>query len=133
MKFVSLAVVGAALVAVWAGEVWGQCQDGGGGGQASTASTGSGGGIVIAPARLLTGPGSWAYDVMISQRQSQAYWQQQFALAMAQARKKQAEHARRVAYAQQRREAEAYRRQRDKEQRLAALAKQSRVQTAQAR
>lgn len=123
MKVVSLVAVGVVLAALCAREAHGQCQ-GGGGGQAAAATAESGGGAVIAPARLLTGPGSWAYDVMVAQRMQQAYRQRQLAIAVTQARQKQAEHARRVAYAQQRREAEAYRRQLDKEKRLAALAGQ---------
>ena len=102
---------------------WGQCQSGGGGGcrrttAAMTASGGSGGGS--GTAQLLTGPGSWAYDVMAAQQVQVAYARRQ-AIAAAQKAAKQADRkAKAQSVARQRRVSELYRRDRVKEAALLA-------------
>ena len=105
---------------------WGQCQSGGGGGSsgtpaAMTASGGSSGGS--GTAQLLTGPGSWAYDVMAAQQVQLAYARSQ-AVAAAQKAAKQADRkAKAQSVARQRRASELYRRDRLKEAALLAANK----------
>jgi hypothetical protein len=81
---------------------------------ANTASSSTG------SAQLLTGPGSWAYDVMAAQQVQMAYARQQ-AIAAAQKAARQAERkAAAQAVARQRRASELYRRSQAKEQALLA-------------
>lgn len=123
MKALVLAGAGAlAMVAFCAGDALGQGAGcGGRGGGTSTAGTSTGGATSASgsSAQLLTGPGSWAYDVMAAQ-QVQAVSMQQRAIAAAlkgakdRARKEKAQ-----AVARERRQEELYRRSRAKSNALA--------------
>ena len=104
-----------AMVALCAEGAWGQgCQMGsGGGGTASTASTSSGGTTTSAGGsggRLLTGPGSHAFGVMMAQRAQAAYMQQRMIAAAQKAAKDKAYKAKVQAVARERRQEELYRR-----------------------
>jgi hypothetical protein len=119
--FMLAGVCALALATVCASDACAQCRSGGGGGSqgaATTASTGATGST--GSAQLLTGPGSWAYDVAVAQQVQMAYARQQ-AVAAAQKAAKQAERkAKSQAVARQRRASELYRRDRIREQSLVA-------------
>ena len=110
---------------------FGQCR-GGGGGTGTTAAASSrtvggnvsGTGSTLASGQLLTGPGSWHYDVMMQQQLEQTMAQQQYAIAMEQAAKAQAKFEQRLANAQKRRTEAAYKLEIDRARRSTALAKQ---------
>ena len=124
MKAVALAVVfGAAVVALPAESVWGQCRGGNGGGTATTAATTGGAGGAVT-GTLLTGPGSWAYDVMMQQQMQAAYMQRQMALVKQKAQADQAKKAARIATHSQRRLSELYRRDARRESLAAANQRQ---------
>ena len=120
MRFFSWA--GIALL-IWAGfgagVVFGQCAAVGGGGGMQG---GTGGTPVIVPmaSQLLTGPGSWAYDVIVQERMRRAQQQALYGQAVQQALADQAKQARRLANAQKRRAAEQYRRLHERDARIAA-------------
>lgn len=119
--FLALVVLVAALVALPASNAWGQCRAGGsgqGGGGAAQTALGSGGGV--STGQLLTGPGSWAYDVMLQQQAQAAYRQQQQAIAYAKAQKKQEKFARRLAAAEKHRAEALYKREFDRQARSLA-------------
>lgn len=84
----------ALVLVVWAAgsEVQAQCQGGGGGAAASAASTGSStGGTTTGTAQLLTGPGSWAYDVMMAQAIQRQIAQRQYIAAVQKQAQRQAD------------------------------------------
>jgi len=113
-----------ALATACAQEARAQCEGGGGGssGAAMTAATTGGTSAVgsTGDARPLTGPGSWAYDVMLAQQMQMASARQQ-AIAAAQKAAKQAQRkAQAQAVARQRRASELYRRERLREEALLA-------------
>jgi hypothetical protein len=120
MRFCSWAGIALLLLAgIGAGEVFGQCAAGGGGG-GTTGGTGGTSVIVPTGGQLLTGPGSWAYDVIVQERMQRAYQQALYAQAVQQALADQAKKARRLANAQKRRAAEQYRRLHERDARIAA-------------
>lgn len=120
MRFCSWAGIALLLLAgIGAGEVFGQCAAGGGGG-GMTGGTGGTSVIVPTGGQLLTGPGSWAYDVIVQERMQRAYQQALYAQAVQQALADQAKKARRLANAQKRRAAEQYRRLHERDARIAA-------------
>jgi hypothetical protein len=115
MKALMLAsAVALAVVAVCAEGAFGQgCQMAGGGGGTSAASTASGGtttGSGTTGARLLTGPGSWAYGVMLAQRVQAVSAQQRMIAAARKAAKDNAYKAKVQAVARERRQEDLYRR-----------------------
>lgn len=122
MKALVLASAAAlGMVALCAEGAWGQgCQAGGGGGTA-TASTASTGTTTAGAsgARLLTGPGSFAYDVMVAQQLQSAYLKQQAVAAAIKAAKDKAYKAKVQAVARERRQEELYRRSQAKANALA--------------
>jgi len=65
MVRISAALLFLGLVAI-SGIAQAQCQAGGGGGGTTTASTGTSGGTTTS-GTLLTGPGSYMYDLMVAQ------------------------------------------------------------------
>jgi hypothetical protein len=83
---------------------------------------GTGGTPVIVPTggQLLTGPGSWAYEVIVQERMQRAQQQALYAQAVQQALADQGKQARRLANAQKRRAAEQYRRLHERDARIAA-------------
>jgi hypothetical protein len=107
------------LVGLGPSDVYGQCAGGGGGGGMQG---GTGGSPVIVPAggQLLTGPGSWTFDVIVQQRMQRAQQQAYYEQTLRQANAGQAKKARRLASAQKRRAAEQYRRQHGRDTRIAA-------------
>jgi hypothetical protein len=120
-RFMGLGVVALALAVVSSSDAWGQCRGGGGGGQSAasgttTAATGSTG----STGTLLTGPGSWAYDVMMAQQMQAAAMRQQMAMAAAKAKYRQERKAQSQAVARQRRASELYRREQSRQTLLAA-------------
>ena len=123
MKALVLASAAAlAMVAFCAEGAWGQgCQAGGGGGSTTTTSTASTGTSTASAsgARLLTGPGSLAYDVMMAQQLQSAYVKQQATAAALKAAKDKAYKAKVQAVARERRQEELYRRSQAKANALA--------------
>src|SRR4029453_907756 len=123
MKALVLAGAAAlALVALCAGDALGQgagCGSRGGG--TSTAGTSSGGTTSASgsSAQLLTGPGSWAYDVMAGQQVQAASMQQRAIAAAQKAAKDRARKKRAQAVARERRQEELYRRSQAKSNALA--------------
>ena len=109
---------------------FGQCRGGVGGATAARGATSTGSGNVALPAgasgsgQLLTGPGSWYYDVMMQQQLQQAMAQQQYAMAVAKAEKAQAKYEVRLANAQKRRAEAAYKLEADRARRSTQLARQ---------
>lgn len=125
MKALVLASAAAlAVVALCAQDALGQgCSGGGGsamtasasGGTTSTGSATSGG----SGARLLTGPGSYAFDVMLAQRVQAVSMQQRALAAAAKSAKDKAYKAKVQAVARERRQEELYRRSQAKANALA--------------
>lgn len=111
-----------AVVAVCAQSAMGQgCQMSGSGGGTTTASAAGGGTTSSGGSggRLLTGPGSWAYDVMLAQRVQAVSAQQRMIAAAQKAAKDKAYKAKVQARARERRQEELYRRSRTKANALA--------------
>jgi len=84
----------ALVLLTWAAcsQVQAQCQGGGGGTAASTASTGTTtGGTTAGSAQLLTGPGSWAYNVMMAQAIQRQIAQRQYIAAVQKQAERQAD------------------------------------------
>jgi hypothetical protein len=112
-----------AVVAVCAQSAMGQgCQMSGGGGGGTTAASASGDGTTTSGGsgvRLLTGPGSLAYDVMLAQRVQAVSAQQRMIAAAQKAAKGKAYKAKVQARARERRQEELYRRSRTKANALA--------------
>jgi hypothetical protein len=112
-----------ALVLFSAGDALAQCRGGGGGGggsQAATMTASTGTTASSGSAQLLTGPGSWAHDVMAAQMVHAAYARQQAVVAAQKAAKQAERKAKAQAVARQRRASELYRRDRVREQSLLA-------------
>ena len=123
MKGVMLASAAAlAVVAVCAERAFGQgCQMSGSGGGTTTASAAGGGTTSSGGSggRLLTGPGSWAYDVMLAQRVQAVSTQQRMIAAAQKAAKDKAHKAKVQARARELRQEELYRRSQAKANALA--------------
>lgn len=113
-----LGAVALALVVLAGSDAWGQC-GGGGGGQSGSAATTTATGASGSTGALLTGPGSWASDVMLAQQMQAAYMRQQMALAAAKAKYRQERKAHSQAVARERRASELYRREQSRETLLA--------------
>ena len=124
MKAVMLASAAAlAVVAVCAQSAMGQgCQMSSGGGGGTTTASAAGGGTTSSGGsggRLLTGPGSWAYDVMLAQRVQAVSAQQRMIAAAQKAAKDKAYKAKVQARARELRQEELYRRSQAKANALA--------------
>jgi len=123
MKALGLASAAAlALVVLCADGARGQgCQSGGGGGgttstDGTTTASGS-------SAQLLTGPGSWAYDVMRAQQVRAVYAQRQFVAAAQKAARDRLRKEMSQAVARERRQQELYRRSQAKVNAMALASK----------
>jgi hypothetical protein len=119
-RFVGLGAVALALVVVSSSDAWGQCRGGGGGQSAASGTTTAATGTTGSTGTLLTGPGSWAYDVMMAQQMQAAAMRQQMAIAAAKAKYRQERKAQSQAVARQRRASELYRREQSRQTLLAA-------------
>ena len=124
MKILGLASAAAlAMVMLCAADAHAQrtCGGGGGGGSGGTASTSvvASGGTVSSGAGLLTGPGSWAYDVIRTQAAQRAVAEQKAIAAAKRAAKHNERKADAQAVARQRRQEELYRRSQAKAEGLA--------------
>jgi hypothetical protein len=111
-----------ALMGLSAATARGQCAGGGGGGGTAMSAGGATTGTTAASAtggRLLTGPGSWAYSMMLQTRMRQAIAQQQYAIAAQEAAERAELKAKRQANWQQRRSSELIQRQQRRELALA--------------
>lgn len=119
----------AAGLAMVPSAAFGQCRGGGGGATVAAGANGGSGNVVL-PAgvsgsgQLLTGPGSWYYDVMMQQQLQQALARQQYAVAVAKAEKAQAKYEVRLANAQKRRAEAASKLEADRARRSTQLARQ---------
>lgn len=116
--------VAASLALLSGGSAFGQCR--GGGGQRASQATAAvtTGGTSVGTAQLLTGPGSWQYDVLMQQQLQQALARQQQAIALQKAKKAQAKFEKRLANAQKHRAEAAYKREVEIAKRSNALASQ---------
>jgi hypothetical protein len=125
MKALGLASAAAlALVVLCAEGAQGQgCQGGGGGG--STTATASTGGVTTSASsgRLLTGPGSLAYQLMLGQQIQAAYARRQAIAAAQKAAKDKARKEKSQAVARERRQEELYRRSQAKANAMALASK----------
>jgi hypothetical protein len=114
MKALGLAIAAAlALVVLCAEGAWGQgCQSGGGGGGTTSTGTSTAGTTTASgsSAQLLTGPGSWAYDVMRAQQVRAVYARRQAVVAAQKAAKDRLRKEMSQAVARERRQQELYRR-----------------------
>jgi hypothetical protein len=100
------------------------CQSGGGGGSTSaTASTGGTTSASGSSARLLTSPGSLAYDLMLGQQLQAAYAQRQAMDAAQKAAKDKVRKEKAQAVARERRQEELYRRSQAKSNAMALASK----------
>jgi hypothetical protein len=115
-----LGAVALALVAMSSSDAWGQCRGGGGGGQSAASGTAATAGTSGSTGTLLTGPGSWAHDVMMAQQMQVAVARQQMAIAAAKAKYRQERKSQSQAVARQRRASELYRREQSRQTLLAA-------------
>ena len=95
-------------------------QCGGGRGGQTTGSTTLASGTATSTGQLLTGPGSWAYDVALQSQMQRVMLQRQSALAAQEAREDAERDARRKSTWTQRRASEVMRRQARREEALAA-------------
>jgi hypothetical protein len=119
-RFVGLGAVALALVVVSSSDAWGQCRGGGGGQSAASGTMTAATGTTGSTGTLLTGPGSWAYDVMMAQQMQAAAMRQQMAITAAKAKYRQERKAQSQAVARQRRASELYRREQSRQTLLAA-------------
>jgi hypothetical protein len=119
-RFMGLGAVALALTLVSSSDAWGQCRGGGGGQSAASGTTTAATGTTGSTGTLLTGPGSWAYDVMMAQQMQAAAMRQQMAIAAAKAKYRQERKAQSQAVARQRRASELYRREQSRQTLLAA-------------
>jgi len=122
MKALGLASAAALAVVVLCAEgAWGQgCQSGGGGGGTTASTSVTAGGST---GRILTGPGSLAYQLMVGQQVQAAYAQRQAIAAAQKAAKDQAYKEKAQAVARERRQEELYRRSQAKANALALASK----------
>jgi hypothetical protein len=123
MKALGLASAAALVLVVLCAEgAWGQgCQGGGGGGGGMTAGSAGGTGSTAATgASLLTGPGSWAYDVMLAQQVQMVQARRQAIVSAQKAAKAKERKDKSQAVARERRQQELYRRSQAKVNALAA-------------
>jgi hypothetical protein len=121
MKAFLLAGAGAlALATVCADGAYAQCRSGGGGTQGTATTASAGTTTASGSAQLLTGPGSWAYDMMAARQVQVAHARKQALVAAQQAARQAERKAKAQAVARQRRASELYRRDRMREQLLLA-------------